>query len=112
MYLHGTGDACRQLRLAIDANLQVAPVGLNRWAISGRTSALMAWAADAWCKPVDEMLTLFNLTPADVEAEDAAAGVTVPITITLPDTRTTTTAITRNAAGDIVRVDQKTVDVG
>ena len=72
----------------------------------------MAWAADAWCKPVDEMLTLFNLTPADVEAEDAAAGVTVPITITLPDTRTTTTAITRNAAGDIVRVDQKTVDVG
>lgn len=112
MYLHGTGDAFRQLRLAIDANLQVTAVGVSRWAITGRTSALMAWAADAWCKSVDEMLTLFNLTPADVEPEDAAAGKTAHITVTLPETRTTTTNISRNAAGDIVRVDSKTVDVG
>lgn len=112
VFVHGVGDAFRQLRLAIDACLEVSTVGLCRWAITGKTAALVAWCAQAWGRSIPEMLTLWQLTPADVEAEDAPLGVTVPVTITLPDTRTTTTAIVRNPAGDIVRVDQKTVDVG
>ncbi len=112
--LHGmSDDAFRHHRLAIDARLQVAPKGVFRWAIAGRTSALMAWMAEACGKPIEEVLTIWNLTPDDVTAEDTPAPVVVhvPVTVTLPATRTTTTAIQRNAAGEIIRVDQKTVDV-
>lgn len=112
IYLHGMVEGARHLRMAIDASLQVTPVGIFRWAVTGRTAALMAWMAEAFGESVDAMLARWSLTPANVAAEDAAASVTVPVRITLPDTRTTTTAIVRNAAGDIVRVDSKTVDVG
>lgn len=116
IYLHGVGEAFRHLKLAIDSHLQISSVGMFRWAVTGRTAALMAWMAEAFGESVDVMLKRWNLTPADVAAEDAPTGftaaVSVPVTVRLPELRSTTTAIRRNAAGEIVEVNQTTKDAG
>lgn len=106
--VHGIGDAFRMVRAAVDRRLSVVPVGLNRWAVSGSTASQIAWLTEAQRLSVADVLSAWNLTPESAAAEDAGLQVSVPITvnIAMPARRTETTAIERDAAGNIARVEQ------
>lgn len=113
MTVHGVGAACSFVARAIDRRLTVTPCGVNRWAVAGRTAALIDWLAEVWAKPADEVLAVFGLTPEAVAAEDSPTSpihvvlppVPVEVNVTLPDRRTTSD-FKRDADGDIVNVIQ------
>jgi hypothetical protein len=96
---------------AVDLGLTVATVGVNRWAVSARTSDLVQYLATVYGMGADEVLSLVGWSEASVLAEDSATptvNITLPtptVNITLPDRRTTSD-ICRNAAGDIINVVQ------
>ena len=86
---------------------------MNRWAVAGRTAALVDWLAEVWAKPTDEVLAVFGLTPEIVAAEDSPIPtvnvvlppVPVEVNVTLPDRRTTS-EFKRDAAGTVSTVIQ------
>lgn len=103
--VHGTGTAHSYVARALDNGLAVATVGINRWSITGRTAALVAWLAAVWNKTPDEVLAIEHWTPESVAAEDAPLPVSVDlppiqVDVNLP-VRQTTSSITRDGAGDI-----------
>lgn len=113
MTVHGVGAACSFVARAIDRRLTVSPCGVNRWAVAGRTAALIDWLAEVWAKPADEVLTVFGLTPEAVAAEDSPTSsihvvlppVPVEVNVTLP-TRRTESDFVRDRDGEIVNVIQ------
>jgi hypothetical protein len=105
----GDAGAYEHVRRAIDHGLEVTP-GMNVWrfSVTGKTSALVRWAAA--CLKVDaaEAMRRLALDQATIDREDAIADdpATVRVEVALP-TRRTTTDITRSATGDIVNVVQR-----
>lgn len=104
----GTAAGASFVARAVDHRLAVESVGINRWSVTGRTSALVAWLAAIYVKTAEEVMALFNWDAASVAAEDAAhpaVSITLPplhVAVTLPDRKTVST-FTRNADGDITQ---------
>lgn len=90
---------------AVDHRLKVAPVGIGRFAVTGLTSRQMAWLVEALGKSIDEVLTLFETSPADVQREDALAQSQVAVNVVLPTRKSETTVTERNAEGAIVKTE-------
>jgi len=102
---------------AIDRGLIVSPVGNLRFAVTGRTADLMAWAAAAvHDKPLAETMALHRVTPEMVAEEDGivsagplAVAVTAmpdpgPLTVhvaSLPERRTRQEVV-RDSQGEVV----------
>lgn len=106
VHVEGKGEAIPFVARAVDAGLSVTCAGKSRWAISGRSETLMKWlATHVHQTTLDATLKAWGLTPDSLAAEDADAGAPV-VKVVLPERRTTTTTIERNAAGDISRVVQ------
>lgn len=94
---------------AVDHRLTVSPVGIGRFAVTGLTSAQMAWLVDALGKSSDDVLALFQITADDVHREDAMAQSQVSVRVDLPTRKSETTVTERDAAGDIVKT--QTIEV-
>lgn len=109
--IHGQGAAMSYVARAIDRGLSVASVGVNRWAITGRSAALVDWMAAIYQKSSEEVLALWRWTPESIAAEDAvqhSVAIKLPavaVEVKLPDRRTTS-EITRNQAGEITQLVQ------
>lgn len=86
---------------AVDRGLTVTPVGVGRFAASGRTSTQMAWLAAALDRPRADVLAMFGLTDADVKREDDQSAARVAITVAWPDRRSETTVVERDDDGAI-----------
>lgn len=105
--IHGSGPAHSIVARAIDRGLRTVSAGANRWAVEGRTAALVAWLCDALGKTTGEVHALLQLTDAIVAAEDSAAP-TISVTlaplevaITSMPERHTTTKVARDARDEI-----------
>ena len=95
---------------AVDAGLVVRCAGIQRWAVSGRTSTLMNYLAEhVHQTTLEDTLKVWGLDPAAVAAEDADAD-TPTVRVLLPDRKTTST-FTRDAQGDISSVTQISKDM-
>lgn len=99
--VHGLAGAGYVMR-AVDRGLHVSPAGASRWAVSGRTGALVAWLAAVWQRTEADAGQRIGIAAETVAREDAAAPAVV---VELP-TRQTVTEITRDHEGDIRAVVQ------
>lgn len=104
VFVQGTDVAYGLVGRAVDAGLQVEAAGAGRWRVLGPSAGLMAWLAEhAHAATLEQTLKEWGVTAAEIADEDATAPA---VRVVLPDRRRSTTAIERNDAGDIVRVDQ------
>jgi len=106
VFVAGQGEAHAFVRHGVDAGLSVRCDGIRRWAVSGRTSTLMNWLAEhVHQSTLEATLETWGLTPATMAAEDADAGAPV-VQVLLPERRTTTTSVERDAEGLIRKIVQ------
>lgn len=105
LIVHGGTSAFSHVARAIDRRLIVSSAGITRWAISGPTSALMAWLAEVKGWALEEALKLHGLTAEQVGAEDAGTP-PVNVTVNLPPRRTTSDITRDPRTGDITQVVQ------
>lgn len=106
IHVQGTGAALGMVARAVDSGLTVTCDGFGRWSMSGRTAALMQWAADHVHEaPLADTLAAYGLDAAAAAAEDADAAPPT-VHVVLPERRRVTTAIERDAEGQIASVTQ------
>lgn len=105
--IHGSGAAHSIVARGVDRGLSVSAAGANRWALAGRTAALVAWLCDALGKSTSDVHALLGLTPEIVAAEDSAAP-TISVTlaplevaITSMPSRQSMTMVDRGQDGEI-----------
>jgi len=107
--VHGANaTAFSAVARAVDRHLVVTPIGVNRWAVTGRTAELIQWAAVVNGKPASEVLRLHGITPAMVKAEDEPVH---PISVVSLPARQTVTEVTRDQTGDIRETIQRETDL-
>jgi hypothetical protein len=100
--VHGANPTARGfVARAVDRGLSVSTMGLNRWAVTGQSAALVAWLCQVWAKSQDEVLVVLSLTPEQLAAEDRPPA---SIAVALPDRRTETEVVSRDDSGNIDRV--------
>lgn len=104
--IHGRGVyASGWVVRAVERRLAVQTVGVNRWAVSGRTSELVDWLAQVWVKTAEEVLQELGITAEQAAAEDAPTLPAPVVNVNLPDRRIES-EITRDHTGGITKIVQ------
>jgi hypothetical protein len=111
--VHGIGAACSFVARAIDQNLTVTSLGINRWQVTGRSTALVDWLAEIYQKTADEVLAIYRIPAEAVAAEDSPTPTvrvelpTIPVNVIveLPDRKTVST-FDRDREGTVTTVVQ------
>ena len=96
--VHGSANARAVVARAVDRSLVVTPAGVGRWAVTGRTSALVEWLAATCGQTRAEILAAHGWDDASVAAEDSPVS-PLKVAVELPTRRVETTYMGRDAEG-------------